>query len=416
MIGISVPTRMQRGILAGKACRWMIVPLICLCLLGAVTSVRAQIWDMDPPLPNSDPQWNKVKTLWANRSGGANLAELIAILDPLRDKYPDKVEPYLWLARVHYLHARYHRKNRDNHFEQSEKFAAQACKMDPDNPLALRILVDTLCYYRNRAYIFNSYGALIRSNAPLTTGEALPEMKSYPDWDAFRQLWAARADIEKAKTAAAMVEKMAQEHPAEGLAQIWAARTNYYIGEYYTSIGEHNAKAIPFYKQGMAYAEKGRKLQPNSVPANYWYQINLARSIQFTSLLNKGRHLMDLLNPLLFCSRENSTYYFFGPILTLGTMITNAGWVTEKGMKIAHVTLEMDMNSLEIAEILLPDYYYIPYTRADIMAYKGKKKEALAILEKLLARNPDVSPMIPENRSFQRMAKTLYLDIQQGRR
>ncbi|RXM07873.1 hypothetical protein EO238_28990, partial [Citrobacter sp. AAK_AS5] len=66
MIGISVPMRMQRGIPAGKACRWMIVPLLCLCLLGAVTSVRAQVWDMDPPLPNSDPQWNKVKTLWAN--------------------------------------------------------------------------------------------------------------------------------------------------------------------------------------------------------------------------------------------------------------------------------------------------------------------------------------------------------------
>jgi tetratricopeptide (TPR) repeat protein len=73
------------------------------------------------------------------------------------------------------------------------------------------------------------------------------------------------------------------------------------------------------------------------------------------------------------------------------------------------------MNALEIAEILCPNYFYIPYTRADILAYKGKKKEALVILERIIARDPDVDNQIPENHAFVRMAKTLYKDIKNGK-
>jgi len=62
-------------------------------------------------------------------------------------------------------------------------------------------------------------------------------------------------------------------------------------------------------------------------------------------------------------------------VLCLGTMVTNGGWVTEKGMVIASINLDIEMNGLEQSEILYPDYLYIPYARADILAYKGKKTE-----------------------------------------
>jgi len=385
------------------------------CVMGSTSAAKAQAWDIDPPLPGGDPQWEKVRTLYANHHGGKNLAELIAVLTPLKDKYPNTVEPYLWLARVHYLQARYERKGCEDNFEKAEKYAAQACQMSPKNHLAIRMLADALIYNRDRTYIFSHYGALFKACAPLPSEEALPPMKNYAGWDAFMQQWTARADITKAQTAVALVEKIAQEHPNDALAQTWAARAAYCVGENYTSTGEHDAKGLPYYNKGMLYAGKARKLQPSFVPANYWYQICRARSVQFTSLLNQGRYLMDMLTPLLFSDRENGTYYYFGPILTLGTMITNGGWVTEKGMKLANITLEMDMNALEIAEILCPDYFYIPYTRADILAYKGKKREALAILEKLITRDPDTNKQIPENHAFLRLAKNLYNDIKNGK-
>jgi tetratricopeptide (TPR) repeat protein len=393
----------------------MIFSLACLWILVLSIWVYAFTWDPQPPIPDYDPQrWEKVRTLWAEHYDGNNFDELIATLTQLKDAYPSKFEPIFLLARSHYLHARYISQGRQEHFEKSERYALQACKMDPKNVYALAVLVETLCYSRDREYIFSHYGPLIRSYAPVTGAEALPDMK-YQGWEAFRQLWMARIDIEKAKTAAVMVEIMAQEHPTDGLAQIWAARANYYVGEHYTSTGEHETKALPYYDKGISYGTKARALLPYSVPANYWYQVNRSRSIQFSSLFNKARYLRDILVPLYFCSKENSIYYYCGPVLTLATLVTNGGWVTEKGMRLVNITLEMDMNGLELAEILFPNYYYISYARADILAYKGKKKEALAILEKLITRDPNVDPLIPENHNFIRLAKRLYTDIQQNK-
>ena len=396
-----------------KVAGLMIVALACLWTAGALA---ANGWPMDIPIPNNDPQWEKVKSLWANHYDGKNFDELIAALTPLKEKYPDSWECALWIAEVNYMHGRRIRENREKYFAEAEKLAAQVAKQDPKNTLAIRILVDTLGYSRDREYIFKNYGALIKSAAPLEGGEAIPYMKSSPEWDAFKKLWDQRVNIENAKAAVPLIEKIADSRPNDGLAQTWASYANYFCGQYYTGQNEHDTKAMFFYKKGIGYGEKAMKLSPRSVPANYWYQANLARSIQFTSLMNQARYLMDLLKPLLFCSYENNSYHYYGPVLTLATMITNGGWVTEKGMGIAGITLEMEMNGLEMAEILCPTYYYIPYARADVLSAKGKKKEALEILDKLLAKNPDIDPAVPDNRTYLNLARLLQNDIKSRKR
>jgi len=78
-------------------------------------------------------------------------------------------------------------------------------------------------------------------------------------------------------------------------------------------------------------------------------------------------------------------------------------------MGIAGVSLSNEMTSLELAEILYPDYIYIPYAKADILAYKGKKEEAIKILENILTRNTDQNKFaIAENRCHQRFSRLLY--------
>jgi tetratricopeptide (TPR) repeat protein len=389
--------------------------VILAAVLALQGTVYAQWGELEMPLPANDPQWRKVKALWDTHWGGKNLPELIAVLTPLKDTYSDRMEPYLWLARAHYLHARYIRSEREHHFEQSERYAVQACKMAPNNPVTIKVLVDTLIHSRDRSYIFGHYDTLIRSYAPLKDEEALPPMKNYPEWEAIQPLWDGRADIQKAERAMIMFENLAKAHPNDALAQAWASHANYYLGECYTSLGEHDTKAMPLYRKGMAYAQKARTLKPHSVAANYWYQNNLARSIQFTSLLNKARYLNDITTPLMYCDRENSTYSNFGPVLTLGVIIANGGWVAEQGMKMAGIRMEMAKNAMEIAEILYPRHFTVPFIKADILASKGKKKEARAVLEKLLAKNPDDYPQPPYNLSFYRMAKTLYSQIQEDK-
>ncbi|KQC08711.1 MAG: hypothetical protein APR62_00155 [Smithella sp. SDB] len=388
---------------------------ICIGILGLSGNVCAFPWDMRPPIPGYDPpRWEKVRILWNKHYKGNDIDDLIDTLTSLKEAYPAKIEPITLLARAHYMHARYISQNRKEHFEKAEQYAYKACKMDPKNLYAFFTLVETLCYGRDRNYIFSKYGALIKSFTPIRgTGEALPDM-SYPGWSTIKALWVARLDVEKAKKAATMLEKIANDNPSDVLAQLWASRSNYYIGEYYTCLDEHN-KGMPYYKKGIAYATLAYKILPTSVPANYYCMLNRARIIQFTNIANKALYLKDILDPIFFCSKENSLYYFCGPIISLATIITSGGWITEKGMRLANVTSDMDMNFLELAEIMFPDYYYIPFARADLLAYKGKKTEALAVLERVIAGNPDVDPMVPENHGFIRVSKRLYNDIKQGK-
>jgi len=299
--------------------------------------------------------------------------------------------------------------NKKSDYSQAEIYAVRAHEIDKDNIIAFKLLIDVVPNNYNFKEIMTKYGPWIKSVSPLPVGEALPPMPLQPGWDKFCKLWIQRYDEDKAVAAVKMLDEMAAADPNDGMVQVWASRGNYYLGEYWSSMEQHDTKAMPYYKKGIQYGEKSKKLLPYSVPATYWYQLNLARSLQFANIFTKARYLTTFVNLLLFCSYENSLYYYFGPNLTLGTMITNAGWVAEKGMEIAGVSLENEMTSLGLAEILYPNCLNILYDKADILAYKSKKEGAIKILENILAMNPDQDKFaVAENRSQQRFSRLLY--------
>ena len=389
--------------------------LFCLSISPAhAQGGESNAWEVGLPMPTYDPLWEKAKTLWNKHWDGKNLEELIEVSATLKDKYPDRIEPYIWLGKAHNLYGWHNRSERKEHFKASEQLMLKALKIDPGNVAAKKIFLEALAFTSDSNYVWSKYGNFIRSMGPLPIGEALADLNNMPNWQDFMKLWKQRANLEKAKEAIAMLERFAAEKPNDGYAQLWATRGNYYIGECYTSFGmeEHNTKAMPHYEKGLAYAKKAVSLLPNSVPAHYYLQLNLSRIVQYKSKPQQALKLSELYTNLMFAARENDSFMFCGPLITLGTMITNGGWVAEKGMSLIGVNIDIDLLGIEIMEGLYPDYYYFPFVRADIMRYKGKKKEALAILEKLIARNPDNNlTLIPENRSFIRFAKTLYNEM-----
>jgi tetratricopeptide (TPR) repeat protein len=367
----------------------------------------ADVWDMNVSIPDSDPKWSEFKTLWNNHWNGKNLDQTIECLKDIEKKYPSNLEAKLWLSKVYCIKAKHSHKKAD--YAQAESYAAKAHDIDSNSELALKLLVDAVPELYSFNEIMAKYGKWIKSAAPLPVGEALPPMTNMPEWDKFYQLWFERYEIDKAVQAVKMLDDYAAKKPGDGQAQAWACRGNYYIGEYWSSLNQHETKAMPYYKKGIIYGEKSKKLLPYGVPATYWYQLNLARSLQYANIFTKAKYIKTFVGLLMFCSYENALYYYYGPNLTLGTMITNAGWVAEQGMGIAGVSLKKEMTSLEIAGILYPDYLYIPYAKADVLAYKGKKKEAIKILEGILASSTEKNKYaIAENRCHQRFSRMLY--------
>lgn len=380
----------------------------------AVLPANAGVWDMDLPYQGDDPQWVKIKGLWDQHWDGKNLDILITELKKIQAKHPDQVEPYLWLAKVYNLKGRWNRKDRQANLKQAEVFAVKAYSVDQGNILALRLLVDTMPLCEDNTYTLSQYGDWIKGAAPLPIAAALPPLRASERWNRFMSLWNQRADIEKAVAAVKLLEEFAHTAANDGLAQLWACRGNYYLGMYYTSVGQHDEKAVAYYLRGSQYGEQALKLLPHSVPAHYWYMLNLARSIQNTSLFHKARYYNKIVPHLMFCARENGQYYFWGPNLTLGTMIAKGGWITRQGMKTAGITIETELNALDLAEILYPEYLYIPYVKAEILAAQGKKTAALKILQAVLARNPDTNKLLAaDNRCYQRMAKQLSEELAQ---
>lgn len=392
---MSLPVRLQAAALF----------IVMLFFFSSVS--HAGVWDMDIPIPNNDPGWATFRTLWDKHWDGKNIDQIIACLKGIEQKKPDNLEVSLWLSKAYGIKGK--RTNKSSDYKLSEAYCVKAHAIDNDDITAFKLLIDAVPNIYSYNEIMAKYGQWIKSVSPLPSGEALPLMPNQPGWDKFYGLWQQRYDTQKAVSAVKMLDEMAAQYPGDGMIQVWACRGNYYLGEYWSSMDMHDSKAMPYYKKGIQYGEKAKKLLPHSVPATYWYQLNLARSLQYANILTKARYLKTFVELLLFCSYENSLYYYFGPNLTLGTMITNAGWVAEKGMGIAGVSLSNEMISLDLAGILYPDYLYIPYAKADVLAYKGKKKEAMKILENIMAMDPDQDKnAIAENRCHQRFSRLLY--------
>ncbi len=157
-------------------------------------------------------------------------------------------------------------------------------------------------------------------------------------------------------------------------------------------------------------------MAPNCIAASYWYTLNLARSIQYKSLLTKAANLKTLVDKGLVGLRENGLYNYYGPTLALSTMITNGGWVAEKGLEMAGIDVQTVLNQLDLAEILYPDKLYALYGKADLYHHLGRNEDALQEIKKIYARGEANTNlyMLLENPSVVRFARELEEEIKKS--
>ncbi len=391
--------------------------ILFIAIMSIPVSAFSAPCDMDPPFSSNNPAWQTFRLQWDKHWDGKNNDQMISTLKGIEKTDPDNVNLNLWLSRVYCLKGkRSSGKTKTESFRNAVNYASKARELDKDNVLAVKLLVDASANIDSYATIASKYGNWIKDISPQPYIETVEAASNQPGWDAFARLWANRHDIEKSIQAQKIAEGWANANPNNDLLQLWACRTSYSVGEYWDSLGEHDSKAMPYYKKGILYGEKAVKLTPHSVPAKYWYNACLGRSVQTTSIFTKASHFSTFFELVLFFWRENSQYHYFGFGLTMAPMITNGGWVTEKGMNAAGVTVDNILTSLDIAAIMYPDFIQIPYSKALLLSYKGKKDQAMKILENIISRNPDKgSAITAENRCNQRMAKVLYNELKKGK-
>ena len=390
------------------------------CLVGVLVAFScmpcwAGVWDMDLPYQGDDPQWVKIKGLWDGHWDGQGLDDIVNELNILVETQPNTVETYLWLSKAYYLKARWNRKERQTNFRQAEIYATKANEVDPGNIMALKLIVDTMSFSGDTYYIMARYGDWIRGGTPFPITEALPLLPASQQTQNFYRLWSKRAKIEKGLAAAEILKRMASSSANDGLIQIWACRAYHYLGFYYASQGNQEEKAMRYYQQGLRYGEKALKLLPHSVPAHYWQARNLSGWMQVTGMFNRLRYSSRMMEYQLFCSRENAFYDFNGPVVDMGLLMAQGGWLTRQRIKRSGITPQVSLCMLDLAAMLYPDSLAIPYVKAMLLAQEGRNDEALRTVENLLARNPEADRFAaPENHCYRRLARRLMDEIKEG--
>ncbi len=387
----------------------MIIIFLLVCFfLVSPGLILADGWEFDPSVPQYDPLWEQIDTLWQNHRGANKIDNVIDLLHELEKKYPDRIEPLLWLGKTYFMKGAWSSKDdKKEKLEKSVAYALSAHAFDSSNIFSFRVLVSCLPYLGDINFAMNNYGEWITKIKPLSTGRVLAEIAQGQDWETAVAAWDNRADISQAKKAVNLFKQIADKDPQNGSSLIWVCRGFYYLGYYY--MAEQNEEfSLSYFHEGVKYGEKALKILPDSVPANFWFALNFGRTIQNMSLIKKAIKFRPLLSHTMFCLRENPLYFYYGPVLVLGTTITRGGWVVKKVMQRHGLTLDNVLNGLELAELLYPNYLYIPYCKAEIYADIGRIQEAKGILKKVSARAPDGSTYhSAENRVVIKLSKIL---------
>ena len=379
---------------------------LLLSVLMTLSAFSEGAWDVVFPIPPENPLWQKVKDIWNHHWDGKNIDDLIGVLHQIETASGDTITVDLWLSRAYFLKSRYEKKGRVENVKKAESYAAKAVALDADNMTALKLLITTVSSYADLPYIEKTYGPIFVNKLPVPVGRALPLLDDVPAFMAALPDWDNRGDIEKGKKAVAEFKRIADEHPDNLIAQTWVCRGNYYLGYYYLSRRDDDA-SLPFFEQGNDYGLRALAIDPHNVPANYWRQLNLARSIQNANILVKARYLHTIMDHLVLTANENTTYFYCGPLISTATIIEKGGWLAERGLGLAGYTMDTVTMGLELAVRAFPTYFYTHFARAEVLYHLGRKDEAEAVLRHILEMDPYQNPFhAPENICVQGLTRT----------
>lgn len=189
-------------------------------------------------------------------------------------------------------------------------------------------------------------------------------------------LWAERADADKARASIDAYLKVLTENPDDYEACWKIARSYFYLGDKLPETKELKDRHKEMGEQGMSYANRALKVNPEGIEGHYYYALSLAQysiGISIVKALVKGlapdyeRHLEKVL-------AINREYDYAGPLRAMGRYWYRLPW-PKRNLKKSIFYLQ---ESVEVAPNSIRGYVYL----AESYLKDGKKDHAKAELEK----------------------------------
>ena len=91
---------------------------ISISLAGTAFAEFAWVWDMVPEMPTDDPAWLTLKEKWPLRFQEKNIDGILQLVESIEKKYPDRVEPKLYLGKVLFLKAQYKKRHNEDLYKR----------------------------------------------------------------------------------------------------------------------------------------------------------------------------------------------------------------------------------------------------------------------------------------------------------
>jgi tetratricopeptide (TPR) repeat protein len=191
-------------------------------------------------------------------------------------------------------------------------------------------------------------------------------------------LWADRADTDKARASIDAYMKVLTESPDDYEACWKIARSYFYLGDKLPETKELKDRHKEMGEQGMSYAKRALKVNPEGIEGHYYYALSLAQysiGISIVKALVKGlapdyeRHLEKAL-------AINREYDYAGPLRAMGRYWYRLPW-PKRNLKKSIFYLQ---ESVEVAPLSIRGYVYL----AESYLKDGKKDRVQGELEKAL--------------------------------
>ncbi len=362
-----------------------------------------QVFVPEPPTRQDDPLWKDALSSWEKRDKSKNIDQALELFKKLAVAHPDQIEPELWLARVYFIQGVKESQGKKGiaTMKESALHSQKVLKTDPENIYAYYWLASAIAFADQASQAEPAARKLAEKLPP---GRELPVPAGVPAYQEALAHWDKRGNLDEARKAIEIWERITQQDPQAFAAFAWLARAHYWLGE----TGQTWPEKEKIYHRGYEFGVKALALKPRHAGANFWAGANLARYAKDGGFIRQALLAPEIFHDIKISIQEEPAYFYFGSSRYIGYCLAYAGSLTRKFLPILGFDPERVVPLLKLAAVFAPGYLETSQAIAECAISVDDQVQARQSLEFVLGQDPKALPVAePENIFYQNKARKL---------